>query len=61
MRNYTMPEDPMILYSYVNAMLRDRFGSLEEFCAANDADEEQLISKLSAAGFEYDRDLNQFR
>lgn len=56
-----MPDDPMILYSYVNAMLRDRFGSLEEFCAANDADEEQLISKLSAAGFEYDRDLNQFR
>ena len=34
--NYTIPKDPNMLLSYVNMMLRDRYSSLEEFCAAND-------------------------
>ena len=50
-----------MLYSYVNMMLRDRFDSFEEFCAANDADPDELIGKLSAAGFEYDAEHNRFR
>ena len=56
-----MPNDPHILYSYVNTMLRDRFGSLEEFCSHNDVDMEELKKKLEAAGYEYDEELNQFK
>ena len=49
-----------MLYSYVNMMLRDKFDSLEEFCNVNDADPDEIIEKLKAAGFEYDAELNQF-
>ena len=50
-----------MLYSYVNMMLRDKYASLEEFCAVNDADPDEVKAKLQAAGFEYDDALNQFR
>ena len=35
---YKLPNDPNILFSYMNMMLRDRYPSLEEFCIFNDAD-----------------------
>ena len=59
--SYNFPKDPNMLYSYVNMMLRDRFDSLEDFCAANDADPDELTGKLRAAGFEYDAEQNRFR
>lgn len=59
--NQGLPKDPMILLSYVNTMLRDNFASLKEFCDANDFECEDIISKLSAVGFDYDEQLNQFR
>lgn len=58
--SYNIPKDPNMLYSYINMMLRDKFDSLEEFCNVNDADMEEIIEKLKAAGFEYDAELNQF-
>ena len=56
-----IPNDPYMLYSFVNLKLRDKFDSLEELCAAFDADAEAIKDKLAAAGFEYDRETNQFR
>ncbi len=56
----SIPKDPFMLYSYINMALRDKFDSLEEFCAVNDADPAEIIEKLKAAGFEYDKELNQF-
>ena len=56
----SIPKDPFMLYSYINMMLRDKFDSLEEFCSTNDADLDEIVEKLKAAGFEYDADLNQF-
>ena len=56
----SIPKDPFMLYSYINMMLRDKFDSLEEFCNINDADPDEIIEKLKAAGFEYDAELNQF-
>ncbi|MBR3124588.1 MAG: DUF4250 domain-containing protein [Mogibacterium sp.] len=58
--SYNIPKDPNMLYSYVNMMLRDKFNSLEEFCNVNDADPDEIIDRLKAAGFEYDSELNQF-
>ena len=56
-----LPQDPMILLSYVNTKLRDGYSSLREFCEAADADEDELIAKLAAAGFAYDETANRFR
>ena len=56
-----IPEDPNMLYSYINMMLRDRYTSLEEFCDANDADKEEIIKRLDDAGFSYIREINQLR
>ncbi len=56
-----MPQDPMILASYLNMKLRDEYPSLREFCIAHDEDEDALLKKLSAAGFRYDESICQFR
>ena len=56
-----IPKDPFLLFSFINMQLRDNYASLEEFCAANDADLGELTEKLKAAGFEYSAELNQFR
>lgn len=59
--NYKIPNDPNMLLSYINMMLRDRYPSLEEFCLVNDADISDITEKLNAAGYEYNEKLNQFR
>ena len=56
-----IPNDPHLLYSFVNTMLRDSYDSLDEFCAAYDADRDSIEAKLQTAGFEYDEQSNQFR
>ena len=33
-----LPKDPVILLSFVNTKLRDEYESLDELCAALDAD-----------------------
>lgn len=56
-----IPENPIMLFSYINTMLRDRFDSLDELCASLDIDKEELQKKLLSAGFEYMPEVNQFR
>ena len=58
---YKLPNDPNMLLSFMNMMLRDRYPSLEEFCIVNDADLNGIKEKLKAAGYEYDEKLNQFK
>ena len=53
--------DPFILLSAVNMQLRDEYGSLEELCKVHDISMEELINKLKAAGFEYVKEINQFK
>ncbi len=55
-----LPKDPNILYSYINAQLRDHYGTLEELCAALGIREEELRGTLERAGYEYDKDLKRF-
>lgn len=54
------PKDPMMLLSWVNMKLRDFYPSLEDLCSDMEIDLEDLVKKLSEAGFEYNRDLNKF-
>ena len=58
--NSSLPVDPVMLMSYVNTMLRDHYGSLDELCASLDVDREELVAKLAQAGFDYDEKLNKF-
>ena len=56
-----LPSDPMILLSYINMKLRDGYPSLQEFCAENDADMDELAKTLADVGYHYDEKIHQFR
>ena len=58
---YKIPNDPYMLLSYINMMLRDRYDSLEELCSASDTDMEAIKENLKAVGYEYSAELNQFK
>lgn len=55
-----IPNDPVILLSYVNTQLRDFHSSLEDFCMTFQIDETVLRQKLKNIDYEYDATLNQF-
>jgi len=55
-----LPEDPYMLFSAVNMLLRDVYGSLDELCDDMNVDRKDLESKLSAAGFEYSEEYKKF-
>ena len=57
--NYNaLPNDPVMLLSFVNTQLRDNYSSLTEFCHAFDADTADITAKLGS--IEYDAASNQF-
>lgn len=56
----TLPNDPVILLSYINTQLRDFYPNLEEFCKSNDCEQEMIIEKLKMIDYEYDAGTNQF-
>ena len=49
-----------MLMSFVNMKLRDYYPDLEALCEDMDISSEELINKLKAAGFEYDKEHNKF-
>ncbi len=55
-----IPNDPYILFSYVNTKLRDFYKSLSDFCEMENVSITEITEKLSAIGFFYDNDKNQF-
>lgn len=55
-----LPEDPMMLLSYVNTQLRDFYKNLDEFCNSQDVSAEELKKKLKTIDYEYDEKLNKF-
>lgn len=55
-----IPNDPVILLSYMNTQLRDQYPSLEEFGKANSTDIDEIKQKLSAIGYEYSSEQNRF-
>lgn len=55
-----LPQDPIILLSYLNTQLRDNYPSFAEFCRTFDADETAIAAKLKSAGYVYDAERNQF-
>ena len=55
-----LPNDPVILLSYINTQLRDHYASLTEFCSANNCDAETITQKLALIDYHYDERANQF-
>ena len=55
-----LPQDPVILRSFVNTKLRDCYPNLEELCDDLQADQEQLSEKLAGIDYRYDPERNQF-
>ena len=56
-----LPQDPNMLFSYVNTKLRDEYDSLDALCGDLDAYPAELKEKLSAVGYAYDETANQFK
>lgn len=56
-----LPEDPIMLMSMINMKLRDTGKHFEELCEDLDVSAGDVEKKLSNAGFEYNKDVNQFR
>lgn len=56
----TIPEDPFMLYSFINMKLRDYYPSLDVLCEDMNLDKDDLIKKLQKAGFEYNPENNKF-
>ncbi len=55
-----VPNDPVILMSYLNTQLRDNFSSLEELCKSMDLDAGEICDKLEKIGYVYSDVHNQF-
>lgn len=55
-----LPQDPIILLSFVNTKLRDEYPGLDELCAALGEDRTALCRKLADVGYTYVEQRNQF-
>ena len=55
-----LPQDPMMLLSFINMKLRDYYPSLDALCDDLNIDRSKLEEKLSNAGFEYNPEANKF-
>ncbi|MBP5364999.1 MAG: DUF4250 domain-containing protein [Bacteroidales bacterium] len=56
-----IPQDPIMLLSYVNTRLRDEFSSLDELCNTIGIDKNELITKLESIDYVYYESQNQFK
>ena len=55
-----IPNDPIMLMSFLNTQLRDNYSSLEDLVKSNSLDQKEIEEKLSKAGYHYDTEKNQF-
>lgn len=56
----SIPQDPVILLSFINTYLRDHYKNLDDLCKSLNIDETSLKEKLKIIQYEYDPAKNQF-
>lgn len=56
-----IPEDPVMLLSYINTQLRDFYPSLKECCQSLGISEETIIFSLNSIDYHYDHEKNRFQ
>lgn len=55
-----LPDDPVMLLSFVNTQLRDFYSSLDDLCSAFGINQQELTDKLLLIDYCYDEERNQF-
>ncbi len=55
-----IPKDPVMLLSLINLKLRDFYDNLETLCEDLELDRAEIIGRLEAIGYHYDKEKNQF-
>lgn len=55
-----IPNDPMILLSYINTKLRDEYPSFQTLCDELELAPEKITEKLSQIDYSYNSELNRF-
>ena len=55
-----VPQDPIILVSFVNTKLRDQFATLEELCQTYELNQAELCQTLDSIDYQHDETTNQF-
>lgn len=56
-----IPNDPVMLLSYINTQLRDNYKDLEDLCDRLDVSQSEIEERLGKIGYRYNKDLNQFK
>lgn len=56
-----IPNDPVILLSYINTQLRDFYPSLDELCKNLNLKQKELTDKLASIDYYYNEEQNQFK
>lgn len=55
-----LPQDPVLLLSYINTQLRDSYADLDDLCLSLGADKKALIKALENINYQYNPLTNQF-
>ncbi len=55
-----IPNEPVMLLSFVNMKLRDFYGDLKILCGELSINQKELEEKLAGIDYHYDREQNQF-
>ncbi len=55
-----IPQDPVILLSFVNLKLRDQYSGLDALCEDLEVDREELARRLASINYHYNEGKNQF-
>lgn len=55
-----IPQDPVMLLSFINLKLRDYYENLDALCEDMELDGEELEQKIASINYYYDRERNQF-
>lgn len=56
-----IPNDPIILLSFINMKLRDQYSNLDELCDDLELNKNDLCEKLQSVGYAYAETQNQFK
>lgn len=55
-----LPNDPMMLLSYINTKLRDEYPNLDLLCKELQVERSEIEKKLGGIDYEYEEQLNKF-
>ena len=56
----TLPQDPVILLSYINTQLRDQYASLDDLCLSLGVERRDIEEKLAAIHYHDDEERRSF-